>query len=115
MRKIRQCPLCGHNVTMFVRTKTNAAGNPRIQLAVKCDDFKCGLEKTKELSSGTPITAFEEVADQLIREWNTRPEADELEEKYQKAIGVIAASDCSDCAERENCTECEKEDDVHKM
>ena len=115
MRKIRQCPICGHNVTMFVRTKTNAAGDPRIQLAVKCDNFRCGLEKTKELSSGTPITAFEEVADQLIREWNTRPEADELEEKYQKAIGVIAASDCSDCAECENCTEREKEDDVHKM
>lgn len=115
MRKIRRCPLCRHNVTMFVRTKTNAAGNPRIQLAVKCDNFRCGLEKTAELSPGTSMNIFEEVVDKLIREWNTRPEADELEEKYQKAIGVIAASDCNDCAERENCTKCEKEDDVHKM
>ena len=114
MRKIRQCPLCGQEANAYVRIVTGS-GNPRIQLAVKCSNYKCSIEKTKELSSGTPMEAFEQLTDDLIREWNIRPEADELEEKYQKAIGVIAASDCSDCAERENCTECEKEDDVHKM
>lgn len=111
MRKIRQCPLCGQESNAYVRI----VAGPRIQLAVRCSNYKCSIEKTKVLSSGTPMEALEQLTDDLIREWNTRPETDELEEKYQKAIGVIAASDCSDCAERENCTECENEDDVHKM
>ena len=102
MRKIRQCPLCGQEANAYVRIVTGS-GNPRIQLAVKCSNYKCSIEKTKELSSGTPMEAFEQLTDDLIREWNIRPEADELEEKYQKAIGVIAASDCSDC--RNNCSE----------